>query len=365
MADTPMRDSDRLDTLLALREVGNLSLEEQAELDDLLINASDEDRYDNLAGRLLVALDEESADAETLPPSLAAAIVHKGQSAVGSRGGSLQNTPQVSHQQDVSRTSLRTLRRNWGLFAGWSVAAIIAIGAGVGLFNLTGQLNKERDESSKAIADARSQVDVNARIIEASRAREASIRAELTELQGELETAEIALADERSQRLELASQLADASAALDAAELHIAKLETPIDPAEIRENRTKLLEVPGTVRMAWQPFDLPDNPAEQQAVTGDVVWNDELEQGYLRFVGLAQNDPAVEQYQVWVIDERGLEQKVSGGVFNANAAGEIIVPIDPAIDVGQVALFAITIEEPGGTWVPDLARRVVVAQPAG
>ena len=62
-----------------------------------------------------------------------------------------------------------------------------------------------------------------------------------------------------------------------------------------------------------------------------------------------------------MIDERGLEQKVSGGVFNASAEGEIIVPIEPGIDVGRVALFAVTVENPGGTWVPDLSRRVVIA----
>jgi hypothetical protein len=37
------------------------------------------------------------------------------------------------------------------------------------------------------------------------------------------------------------------------------------------------------------------------------------------------------------------------------------VPIQPGIDVGRVTLFAITVEKPGGTWVPDLKRRVVVA----
>lgn len=71
------------------------------------------------------------------------------------------------------------------------------------------------------------------------------------------------------------------------------------------------------------------------------MWSNELQEGYIRFVGL--------------------EQKVSGGVFNASADGEIIVPITPGIDVGHVALFAITVENPGGTWVPDLTRRVVVA----
>ena len=100
---------------------------------------------------------------------------------------------------------------------------------------------------------------------------------------------------------------------------------------------------------------------EQPGVGGDVVWNDTLQQGYLRFVGLEINDPTKEQYQVWVIDDRGMEQKVSGGVFNATADGEVIVPIEPGIDVGRVQVFAITVEEPGGIWVPDLKRRVVVA----
>jgi anti-sigma-K factor RskA len=123
-----------------------------------------------------------------------------------------------------------------------------------------------------------------------------------------------------------------------------------------------MLEVPDTIRIAWAPFNLDGAPAaEQPNIQGDVVWNDRLESGYLRFVGLKPNDPAIEQYQVWVIDERGLEQKVSGGVFNATADGEVIVPIDPGIAVGRVALFAITVEKPGGTWVPDLKRRVVVA----
>ncbi len=82
-------------------------------------------------------------------------------------------------------------------------------------------------------------------------------------------------------------------------------------------------------------------------------------------MGLRPNDPSVEQYQIWVIDERGMEQKVSGGVFNASADGEIVVPINPSIDLRRVALFAVTIEEPGGTVVPSLKRRVVIAPREG
>jgi anti-sigma-K factor RskA len=169
------------------------------------------------------------------------------------------------------------------------------------------------------------------------------------------------LAEAAARDVKNAQALAQATKALDAATLKIAKLETPVDPIALGESRRKLMEVPGTLVVAWKPFDLPDAPAEQRLVSGDVVWNDELEQGYLRFVGLKPNDPNVEQYQIWVIDERGMEQKVSGGVFNANVDGEIVVPITPSLDVRKVALFAVTVEKPGGTVVPDLSRRVVVA----
>jgi hypothetical protein len=177
---------------------------------------------------------------------------------------------------------------------------------------------------------------------------------------------ELAQAKETQRRLEadnaqFATRLTALTSELNEAKLTIARFEAPADPVAMAANRTKLLEVPDTIRVAWAPFDLPNKPAEQQGIQGDVVWNDKLQTGYLRFVGLKVNDPAVEQYQVWVIDERGMEQKVSGGIFNATAQGEVIVPIQPGIDVGRVALFAITIEKPGGTWVPDLNRRVVVA----
>ncbi len=202
------------------------------------------------------------------------------------------------------------------------------------------------------------------------------LKQQVAENESLLATARTELSKQKSEyavvaqrELKLAEQLADATkkyAALEAehslAEIKIAKLEAPVDPAELARSRTKLLEVPGTVRLAWAPFNLEGAaPAEQPGLTGDVVWNDEQETGYLRFAGLKPNDPKVEQYQVWVIDERGMEQKVSGGVFNATAQGEVIVPIDPGIDVGKVVLFAITVEKPGGTWVPDLKRRLVVA----
>lgn len=251
------------------------------------------------------------------------------------------------------------MRRSRVRWAPALVAASVLFAASAAFFAY--ELTRERASSGERIAT-----------IEATRIRNAELLAEAQRRVDDL-AAHIANADAAQQQL--ASQLAESAQrtlalaqALDAAtrerdeaQLRIARLEAPIDPATIAADRRKLLEVPETIRIAWQPFDLPDAPAEQRNVSGDVIWNDRLEQGYLRFVGLKPNDPNIEQYQVWVIDERGMEQKVSGGVFNATAEGEVIVPIHPGIDVRRVAIFAVTVEEPGGTWVPDLRRRVVVA----
>lgn len=283
---------------------------------------------------------------ERMPDSLVASLEAQGQAAMNER------SDQQHDRVEVHR--FKPARAPWALLG---IAAVVMVGAGIGLAVLTVHLegkNSRISELETQLASATKQAEQNQQFL-------ASVRQQLDARTGELDEAQQALAAADEQRLQLAEQLATATGDLRDAELRIARYEEPVDPATLAGNRQKLLEVPGTVRLAWSPFDLPDAPAIQQGVTGDVVWNDELEQGYLRFVGLKVNDPTKEQYQVWVIDDRGMEQKVSGGVFNATADGEVIVPIDPALDIGRVALFAITVEEPGGIMVPDLRRRVVVA----
>jgi hypothetical protein len=267
----------------------------------------------------------------------------------------------------------------------WLVAAAAIVIVAVSVSTI-----RERERELAAvraqIADMQTRIAGNDQLLADARLRTESLTRELTDRSAALTAQEAALAEAARQQMAIATQLADAtsrlneretllaqagekerelSRELNEARLTIAKYEEPVDPAVLAANRTKLMEVPDTVQIAWAPFDLPDAPAEQRAVQGDVIWNDRLQSGFLRFVGLKVNDPKVEQYQVWVIDERGLEQKVSGGIFNATAQGEVIVPIEPGIEVGRVALFAITVEKPGGTWVPDLKRRVVVAPRGG
>lgn len=140
-------------------------------------------------------------------------------------------------------------------------------------------------------------------------------------------------------------------------------------------DRTRMLATAQDVTTAeWADWDSP----ELAGVRGDVVWSESLQAGYMRFSGLPETDPSVEQFQLWIVDRRGLEDaatgrsnRISGGVFDTASAsrdpdtGDLIVPIKPSIAVQDAQLFAVTIEQPGGVWVSDMSRRVVIADVSG
>jgi hypothetical protein len=128
---------------------------------------------------------------------------------------------------------------------------------------------------------------------------------------------------------------------------------------------------PDAARGELTDWALDGEGPEIPGVTGEVVWSEEDQTGYLRLVGLPANDPTREQYQLWIVDERGLADKetgqsnrISGAIFDAET-GETIVPIDPAIPVRNAGAFAVTIEAPGGVWASDMTRRVVIASVGG
>ncbi len=357
----PSEFPDRLLELLAAQQLGDLSHEEHDELLALASqhNTLPSDLSENLHGELLVMLDKLSQDQEPMPQHLAKSLTIGGQAAIAARKGTHQTStaPIGSIKPRQNSDTRSNAPRYWMT----SAAAAIAIGASILAITAYSSKNQAQIQYTQEIAALQERISDNNQLLDASRlaAAEAQQSIQQLEEQNRLQASQVAQLE--SSRLDLATQLASATSSLNDARDRIAIYETPLDPAQLAENRRQLLTVPDAIQVAWQPFDLPDAPAEQQGVQGDVVWSDELQEGYIRFVGLEPNDPNVEQYQVWVIDERGLEQKVSGGVFNANAEGEIIVEIVPGIDVGRVGLFAITVENPGGTWVPDLSRRVVVA----
>lgn len=141
------------------------------------------------------------------------------------------------------------------------------------------------------------------------------------------------------------------------------------------ENQLASLESrPGVIRTDWVGLDdagLAEGPHRlDTGLTGRVVWDPETNEGCMVFEGLAANDPTTFQYQLWIFDstrptghlpqfgEGILSQRpVDGGVFDIDTSkaidGRVIVPINAKLPIGQAAIFAVTVEPPGGVVVSD------------
>lgn len=135
----------------------------------------------------------------------------------------------------------------------------------------------------------------------------------------------------------------------------------PPTPAEARQ--ALLASAPDVETLPWS---LTADPAARGA-SGDVVWSASRQEGYMRFVGLAPNDPKVLQYQLWIFDKlRDERYPVDGGVFDVGAIGpdgELVIKITAKLAVGEPVLFAVTVEPPGGVVVSKRERIVVTAAP--
>jgi hypothetical protein len=131
----------------------------------------------------------------------------------------------------------------------------------------------------------------------------------------------------------------------------------PPPPPTAAQERDALLANAGSLKI---PLGATKDPAAA-GVTGDVVWDPVTQRGFLHFAGLAPNDPAMHQYQIWIFDAgRDKRYPVDGGVFDVPAnAGEVIIPIRAALMVRKPAAFAVTLEKPGGVVVSG--REHVVA----
>ncbi len=116
----------------------------------------------------------------------------------------------------------------------------------------------------------------------------------------------------------------------------------------------------GATRLDWTATADPAAPS----ASGDVVWDAQRQQGFMRFSMLAANEPTVFQYQLWIFDaERDERYPVDGGVFDIPAnTGEFIVPIQAKLPIGDAVLFAVTVEQPGGVVVSDRERIVLLAE---
>lgn len=132
----------------------------------------------------------------------------------------------------------------------------------------------------------------------------------------------------------------------------------PPRPKTLAEERAELVAA-GAKVIPWSPTKDPG----AAGATGDVVWSSDAQRGFMRFHGLAKNDPKVTQYQLWIFDaERDDKYPVDGGVFDVEQAdGDVIVRITPKIVAKKPKLFAITIEAPGGVVVSKREHIVLTA----
>ncbi len=104
------------------------------------------------------------------------------------------------------------------------------------------------------------------------------------------------------------------------------------------------------VRTPFKPGEGPLSGA-----TGEIVWSDALQGGYMKLTGVKPNDPAAMQYQLWIVDPSRDAKPVDGGVFDIAQAstrdGSVIVPFSSRLKVASPKVFAITAEKPGGVVV--------------
>lgn len=144
------------------------------------------------------------------------------------------------------------------------------------------------------------------------------------------------------------------------------RLQTDGDPmveaplaSTLEQEREKLLAQQGVVQRTWQTTQDP----AAGGVTGDVVWDPRTQNGYLRFRGLQANNADEQQYQLWIFDgTRDERYPVDGGVFDIPPGqSEVIVPITAKLEIRDPAMFAVTIEKPGGSVVSSRDRIVVLA----
>lgn len=126
--------------------------------------------------------------------------------------------------------------------------------------------------------------------------------------------------------------------------------QQPIETAQpdIVASRGALQQQPASVTIPWGASEIE----AFRDVTGDVVWNNETQSGYMRLTGMPVNDPTVTQYQLWIVDPDRDANPIDGGVFDVlTAGGEVLIPIDAKLKVLTPAAFAITREQPGGVVV--------------
>ena len=157
-----------------------------------------------------------------------------------------------------------------------------------------------------------------------------------------------------------AGYLGWALAAMLAVALVVVRTEGPVAPATPDSITARANLVGEATDVITLPWAVPTAEG-YEGVTGDVVWSQSKQQGYLRLANMPVNDPARVQYQLWIVDPDRDKHPVDGGVFNVTSTGEVIIPIQAKLPIRSPRAFAITAEQPGGVVVSAGPLLVVAA----
>lgn len=130
---------------------------------------------------------------------------------------------------------------------------------------------------------------------------------------------------------------------------------SPVKPASARE--ALVARAPDLIRSEFGGL------ADYEEMSGEVVWSDQLQEGYLTLSNLPANNPNSRQYQLWIVDPDRDDEPVDGGVFDIPAsAGPAVIPIRNPLAVRAPQKFVITLEKPGGVVVSEQEVVVALAQ---
>lgn len=129
-----------------------------------------------------------------------------------------------------------------------------------------------------------------------------------------------------------------------------------LTPAEMRE--AMLRSTASVIKANWAA----GNVKELKEISGDVVWSDEKQSGYMRLSGLPVNDAKKETYQLWLFDKtQDKATPIDGGTFDVIANGEVVIPINAKLKAQEPGMFAITVEKPGGVVVSKREKVAALA----
>ena len=108
--------------------------------------------------------------------------------------------------------------------------------------------------------------------------------------------------------------------------------------------------------------------ADAEAGRGVAIWSDRRQAGLVQIQDLPANDPAQQQYQLWVIDlDRPADaNRVNAGLFSITGDQAVqTVEARPNLPVGHAGGFIVTLEPAGGSLASFDDTRVILTGSSG